>query len=212
MRIRPLLCLTLILLPCYSLSDAIGASVGGNRAPDGSPIHCDLPASEHLKNKGGSDGAGLCVFTSIDHSARWHNVSQLVGFRDWMTKYPGGGTPEKVTAKIKQICAEKGVSEPRYFQYVGKDLELLKLACQSGRMPGVTYRYSPTGRYGGAKIWHMVSLVHADDKHFAVLDNNYPGVALYEWMTPAEFGPVWIQGGGWFFVLLDPGPPPPPKN
>lgn len=57
----------------------------------------------------------------------------------------------------------------------GSDLERLKLACRTGRMPGVTYAFSPTGRYGGARIAHMVNLVHADDQWFAVLDNNYPG-------------------------------------
>lgn len=190
---------------------ALGATVGGNVAPDGkTEVHCDLPQHEHLRNKGGSDGAGLCVFTSIDHSARWQNVPALVGFRDWMTRYPGGGTPTKVDAKIKELCRERAVNEPAYLQYVGKDLDILKLACQSGRMPGVTYRYSPTGRYGGQKIWHMVTLVHADDKYFAILDNNYPG--SIEWMTPAEFRPVFTEGGGWAFVLLNPGPPPPPKN
>lgn len=202
--------LVLSLVSLIALGHSVGASVGGNRSPDGVAAHCDLPTHQHLRNKGGSDKKGLCVFTSIDHSARWHNVPQLVGFRDWMTRYPGGGYPEKVTAKIKEICRERGAPEPPYLQYVGKDLEMLKLACQSGRMPGVTYRYSPTGRYNGERIWHMVTLVHADDRWFAVLDNNYPGTI--EWMTPREFEPVWVEGGGWAFVLLDPGPPPPPKN
>ena len=210
MRRKTLILPALMLLCLAPL--AFGASVGGNTAPDGRQIHCDLPASEMLRNKGGSDKAGLCVFTSIEHSARWQNVPQLVGFRDWMTKYPGGGYPEKVAAKIKQICAERGMPEPKYLQYTGSDLEVLKLACQSGRLPAVTYRYSPTGRYGGQKIWHMVSLPHADDQFFAVLDNNYPGPGLIEWMTPAEFRPVWTEGGGWAVVLLDPGPPPVPKN
>lgn len=204
----PLIC-TLLL---GQSSAAIGASVGGRQAPDGTAIHCDLPGQYHLRNKGGSDGKGLCVFTSIAHSARYQEVPELIDFRDWMTRYPGGGYPEKVAQKIKQICAEKGVPEPKYLQYEGKDLEILKLACQSGRMPGVTYRYSPTGRYGGQKIWHMVSLVHADDRWFAVLDNNYPGVNLIEWMTPNEFRPVFTEGGGWAVVLLNPGPPPAPTN
>lgn len=189
------------------------ASVGGNRAPDGTEIHCDLPGSEHLKNKGGRDGAGLCVFTSIDHSARWQQVPQLIGFRDWMTKHPGGGYPSKVTKMISQICKERGMLEPAYIQVEGADLEVLKRACVGGRMPGVTYCRSPTGRYGGQTIAHMVSLPHADAKNFCVLDNNYPGADQYEWMTPEEFRKTYTGGGGgWAVILLEPGPPPPPKN
>lgn len=195
------------------------ASVGGNKAPDGkTEIHCDLPGSEHLKNKGGSDGSGLCVFTSIDHSARWQQVPQLIGFRDWMTKHPGGGYPSKVTKMISLICKERGMPEPAYIQVEGADLEVLKKACASGRMPGVTYCFSPTGRYGGSRIAHMTSLVHADEKYFAILDNNYvqPGVPAdkeIEWLSPEEFKRTYTGGGGgWAVILLSSGPPPVPRN
>ncbi len=80
-------------------------------------------------------------------------------------------------------------------------------------MPGVTYSFSPTKRYGGARIAHMVSLVHADDQWFCVLDNNYPGLDKYEWMSPAEFLKTYTGGGGgWAVILLDRGPPPLPWN
>lgn len=190
----------------------VGAKVGGPVAPDNeTEIICDLPAQEHLKNKGGSDGAGLCVFTSIDHAARWQAVEQLIGFRDWMTKHKGGGWPEKVDDMVGRICKERGVPVPDYIQVEGRDLGILKLACKTGRMPSVTYERSPTGRYGGKKIAHMVSLPHADDRWFCILDNNYPGTDKYEWMTPEEFGKV-CYGSGWSVILLDPPPPPPPRN
>jgi hypothetical protein len=192
----------------------VGAKVGGPVAPDGTTeINCDLPGDLHLKNKGGSDGAGLCVFTSIAHSARWQNVPSLEDFRDWMTKHPGGGYPQKVTQMILRKCQETGVPEPAYVQVEGKDLEILKLACKTGRMPAVTYSYSPTGRYGGGRIAHMVSLPHADNAWFCVLDNNYPGVDAYEWMSPDEFQKTYSAGGnGWSVILLSPGPPPVPRN
>lgn len=200
----------LLILPCV----VVAAQVGGTIAPDAkTEINCDLPASQHMKNVGGSDGAGLCVFTSIAHSARWQNVRVLEDFRDWMRRYPGGGYPEKVKAKITQICRERGVPEPEYIQVQGEDLEILKIACKSGRMPSVTYCFSPTGRYGGGKIAHMVSLVHADENWFCILDNNYPGVDKYEWLTPAEFRRTYTCGsGGWAVILLSPGPPPPQRN
>jgi hypothetical protein len=188
----------------------VGAQVGGNVSPDGTEIDCDLPGSEHLKNKGGRDGAGLCVFTSIDHAARWQNVPQLVGFRDWMTRHPGGGYPQKVDQMIKMICEERGMPVPDYIQAERVDPELLKRACASGRMPGVTYSRSPTGRYGGGRIAHMVSLPHADDRWFCVLDNNYPGEDKYEWMTPEEARRAGILE--WAVILLAPPPPPMPRN
>ncbi len=187
-----------------------GARVGGARDPDGTEIRCDLPEALQLKNCGGSDGAGLCVFTSISHSARWQNVDLLAGFRDWMRRYPGGGYPEKVDRMIANIAREKGQPPPAYVQVEGTDLEVLKLACRTGRMPAVTYSFSPTGRYGGRRISHMVSLVHADDRHFVILDNNYPGESNYEWLTPEEFRKTYAPG--WAVVLLHPAPPPPPRN
>lgn len=189
-----------------------GARVGGTTAPDGTEIQIDLPGSQHLSNKTGLDGAGLCVFTAIDMGARWADVKQLIGFRDWMTRYAGGGYPEKVTKKITEICKARGVPEPDYVQIESKDLELLKHATKNGRLVCVTYSRSPTKRYGGASIAHMVNLPHADDKHFAVLDNNYPGPSKYEWMTPDEFVRYCNPRGYWAVILIPPPPPPPPRN
>ena len=196
----------------YLIPLLLGAAVAGPIAPDGTEIQCDLPLSMHLRNKGGSDGAGLCVFTSIEHAAKWQGVAALDGFRDWMTRHPGGGYPSKVDRMIDKICGERGVEKPQYIQVEGRDLEILKLACKTGRMPSVTYGRSPTGRYGGRLIYHLVSLPHADGKTFAVLDNNYPG--NYEWMTPEEFTRAYTAAGGngWAVILLDDGPPPPPFN
>lgn len=215
-------CAKTILLACWILvatSGAVlslpaGAHVGGNVAPDGTKLHNDIPGIWHLKNKAGRDGSGLCVFTAIDHAARWQGVTPLIGFRDWMTRRPGGGYPQKVDAMITAICREKGVPRPKYLQVEGVDLEILKKACASGRVPGVTYGYSPSGRYGGQRISHMVSLVHADEQNFCVLDNNYPGPTNYEWLTPREFLGAYrsTSGQGWAVILLSPGPPPYPKN
>lgn len=203
-------------VPREEIDTDTDASVGGKVAPDGkTEIQIDLPAALHLKNVGGSDGAGLCVFTSISHSARWCNVGLLADFRDWMKKYPGGGYPTKVDQKIAQIAKEKGVTPPSYLNVEGgkEILDVLRAACASGRMPGVTYSFSPTKRYGGQKIAHMVSLVHLDDKHACVLDNNFPGIDKYEWMSVEEFLRTFTGGrSGWAVILLDPGPPPLPWN
>lgn len=188
------------------------ASVGGNVAPDGTQIQNDLPGSEHLKNTGGSDGAGLCVFTSLDHSARWQFVEALIGFRDWMKKHPGGGYPAKVDRMIDMICKERNLPKPEYIQVEGSDLSVLKEACKSGRFVAITYERSPTGRYGGGRIAHMVSMPHIDDKNLAILDNNFPGPENYEWMTPDDFMRVCNPRGYWAVILLANGPPPVPRN
>jgi hypothetical protein len=173
-------------------------------------VQCDLPDAEHLRNKGGSDGAGLCVFTSIDHAARWQNVPALVGFRDFMTDFPGGGYPTKVDHFLPRMAKSKNLPVPEYVQDTRGDVGLMELALKTGRMVCVTYGYSP--RYGG-RIAHMVNLVHLDDKWAVVLDNNFPGRTRYEWVERDEFLRRWrMGGGGWSLVLLNSGPPPVPRN
>lgn len=197
-----------------SLPAPVGASVGGPKHADGTELACDLPGELHRKNTS-SKGLGNCVFTSIHHSALWQNVPALQEFPKWLIEkgIPGGGYPSKVADLIPKICKDRGYPVPDFIQVESNDLEILKRACKSGRMPGVTYAVSPTGRYGGSKIAHMVSLVHADDKHFVVLDNNYIGPDKYEWMSPQEFLKAYSGGRqGWAVILLSPPPPPPPRN
>ena len=182
------------------------SQVGGRTSPDNAEqIQIDLPASEHLKNIGGRDGSGLCVFTSVEHSGRWQNVEQLTGFQGKMKKEDGGGWPEKVDKMVSKYAP--GTT---YLQYSGDDPSLLRLAIKTGRMPAVTYGYSP--RYTGTgRIAHMVNLVHLTNRWAAILDNNFPGDDKYEWMAPAEFTRRWkLGGGGWAVFLLSPPPPPPP--
>ena len=179
---------------------------GGRTSPDGAEeIQIDLPGSQQMKNTGGKDGAGLCVFTSIEHSGRWQNVDSILGLQQKMTREQGGGYPSKVEKMLAKYC-----DGAQYLQYEGSDPALIKLALTTGRMPSVTYGYSP--RYSG-KIAHMVNAVHLTERWAAILDNNFPGDTKYEWMTPAEFKKRWVSGGGgWAVVLLSPPPLPIPIN
>lgn len=192
-----------------------GAQVGGRVAPDGkTEIQVDLPSSLHQRNIN-SVGLGCCVFRSIDHAARWQNIPALIGFPEWMVSrgIPGGGYPGKVDDLIPKIAADRGLPVPDYLQVEGTDLEILKLATRTGRMVSSTYSVSPTGRYDGRKIDHMVNTPHADDANFAILDNNYIGDNAYEWLSPAEYLRSYALGGrGWAVILLGPPPPPPPTN
>jgi len=194
----------------------VEAKVGGRVAPDGKvELQIDLPGSLHQKNIA-SSGLGCCVFRSIDHAARWANIPALQHFPEWMVQkhIPGGGYPQKVADLIPKIAKDRKMPEPDFVQVEGNDLEILKLATATGRMPGVTYSKSPTGRYGGQRIAHMVNIVHADDQWFVVLDNNYIGENNYEWMTPQEFLKTYsgMGGRGWAVILIPNGPPPIPRN
>lgn len=191
----------------------VSAIVGGEIGPDGTELQCPLPGEFHTKNAAGSNGAGLCVFCSMHHAGIWQDDAVFAGLFAWMKHRPGGGYPAKVDRMIEQYCREKQLPKPNYLQIESADLEILKTACRSGFMPGVTYSFSPSGRYGGHRISHMVNLVHADDAHFVILDNNYPGTNNYEWLSPDEFRRTYTGGGnGWAIVALNPGPPLPPHN
>lgn len=192
--------------------DVVGAiTVGGPTGPGGVEVQCDLPLSLRTKNVGGSDGAGLCVFTSIGHAARWQGEPVLRDFQQFMRSRPGGSWPEKTDKMIEAISREKG-REVKYLQYEGKDPAILEAALKTGRMPGVTY----DGRdphYRG-RIAHMVNLVYLDAATAAILDNNFVGENELVWMSRAEFLSRWTGGGGngWAVVILDDAPAPVPTN
>ncbi len=220
--LRPVAVALLLLLPFTVLAEAhITKEPVTN---DGTPVQLDLPAKLHLRNKGGSDGprgpgsgSGLCVWTSINHTGFWQNVPAIQGIRDWMTHYPGGGWPGRTLPMIDKICTEKGLPKPRVVQVESNDLDILRLAVRNGFMPGITYGYSPTGRYNGRRIAHMVTLLSAgngkgpDGKGWwTILDNNYPD--SYEHMSESQFLRSYsAYGRGWAVIIFDPpGPPPAP--
>ena len=216
---------TLIQLPGYAFADQVfGDSFRAVSTPNGilAPgveIDCDLPHYRCLKNVGGSDGSGLCVFTSIEHFLDWFSMKEYLGFRKYMEGRPGGGWPEKVTKELRAYCEKRKLEMPDILQVTNGNIDLLAEAVQSGHMCGVTYCYSPTGRYNGQRIAHMVNCVGArvgPNKLWAILDNNYvkPEEGLIEWMDEATFKKVWLgNGGGWFITVLNrPDPPPIPRN
>lgn len=193
----------------------IGAKVGRNVAPDGkTEIQIDLPGELHRRNTT-SKGLGNCVFTSIHHAALWQGEPALQEFPKWLIDkgIPGGGYPEKVAQLVPQIAKERGLPAPQIVQVEGADLSIIRAACASNRLPCTTYYVSPTRRYNGQRIIHMVNTPHADGAWFAVLDNNYPGADAYEWMSAEEYQRAYTGGRqGWTCVLLNHGPPPPPKH
>lgn len=192
-----------------------GAVVGGYISPDGKEeMQLPIPGELHQKNTGGSDGYGLCVYASARHAGRWQSNPLFEELFEWMKRHPGGSYPSKFTATLKQCATEKGYTIPTYVQVEDNDLEIIKTATNNGFMPGVTYGFSPSGRYNGQRISHMVTITHATDNWFCVLDNNYPGESNFEWMKPSEFARVYSATGGrgWSVFLLANPPSPAPRN
>lgn len=167
--------------------------IGGPVSPDGQyGVTCDLPASMRHRNRGGSNGAGLCVFASIDHAALYQNDRAAIGLFQKMFREPGGGWPSKVDAMMRKYCPGA-----LYLQYEGKDPAALELALKTGRMPSITY--GPD---------HMVSLIFLNETWAAVLDNNFVGENEIRWFKRDELLRLWRAGGnGWVVVLLHPRPP-----
>lgn len=190
------------------------AVTGRAQAPDkavvdgpshnGVEVMCDLPSEQHVKNFGApKDGAGLCVFASMDMDARWHNIKPLIGIIKKLQE--GGGWPEKVDKVIKEHAPDL-----KYMQYEGTNPSILDEAMERRSPCCVTYGYGE--RYNGQTIYHMVILVHLDDKYAAIIDNNFPGT--FEWMSRAEFLKRWVHPGGtgWAYTFLESPPPPIPRN
>jgi hypothetical protein len=203
----------LIAASCAALT---AGTLGGNIAPDGTtPVQIDLPQSLRLRNKVGTNRAGLCVFTSCEMAAEWQNVDQLFGFRDFMTKYAGGAGPARLDQMVDVLCKQRKLPKPRYIHVISADLEIIKTALRSGRLVCITYSKSVTGRYGG-RIAHMVNCPHAgvgnapDGKGFwAVLDNNY--IDKLEWLSEREFRDTACYPGGRYWAVIFQNPSPPPR-
>jgi hypothetical protein len=101
-----------------------------------------------------------------------------------------------------------------YLQDTTGNLDLLRLAIRTGRMPCVTYDGTlDSVHYHNQRIAHMVCLVHLDDKWAVVLDNNFIGENQLDWMSVEDFRKMWLGNqGGWCVILLAPAPPPVPHN
>lgn len=196
--------------------------------PDGTKIQLVLPAKRHMQNVGGSDGAGLCVYTSVTLSADWQNLPEMKSLRKFAEGRPGGSYPEKLDADLKTYAQRYNVTLPNYVQHTGGDDAFLDLLIATRRMPGITY--AGQDDFYDSPILHMVNLVHLDATHGAIQDNNRAGrwtsdtrqKILYRWkglddhgkdlLVPVRQGlrTLWVPaGGGWAFAWL--GPPPPPR-
>jgi hypothetical protein len=167
----------------------------------GKRIQADLPASQHERNTAGSNGAGLCVWTSLALAGKWQGAPEMQEILEWMRTQPGGGWPDRVAKVIEKRAPNVSIA-----QYQGQDPAFLIWALKTRRKVCITYGYSE--RYRG-KISHMVNFDYVDAETIVVQDNNFPGT--WEWMSFEEGMRRAKSGRGsyWAVAILDSPPPPP---
>jgi hypothetical protein len=201
----------ILALLCVATTESNAEFVASGNTHQGKEVMIDLPLDLHIRNVGGSDGLGLCVFASLSHAGKWQSDPVATAIFPWMRTKPGGGYPSKVDAMLARLGNELG-QKCAYIQHTQGDDAFLDAALATGRFPCVTYN-GRDGVYYRNGIAHMVNLAYMDATTAAIHDNNYPGKWL--WMTRAEFLQRWRGGGGgggWAVVLLNPPPPPIPVN
>lgn len=196
------------------LGSLLSPTVAGRISPDGVPIECDYPPDRMQENLKGTDGSGLCVWAAASWAMDWHGVSGGRDLLPWMTRKEGGGWPDKFDAMMKEYFREKNQPVPGYTQMTGSDTAFVLKALESGKLVCATYNHSPTGRYQGRRISHMVCVHHCDGERVAIGDNNYIGDNSYEWLPMEEWKKCFLgdNGKGWAIAFDPPGPPPVPHN
>lgn len=203
----------LLISAAFALADFV--TTANPVHPSGVRAMVDAPPDLHIKNIGGSDGAGLCVGTSNEVAGRYQSMPELDGFQSWLHKRPGGSYPEMLEADLKKFASSKGVAVPSHIQHTGGDIAFLRLALKTRRMVCMTYAgFDPF--YGQMPIAHMVDGAHLDDKLGAIIDNNEPG--KWRWMSDVQLINRWLGktddgrnlrvGGGWLVAWLTSPPPP----
>ena len=189
---------------------------------DGHEITCDLAPAQQFANTGSRlDGAGLCVFTSMEMAARYQGLEQMRGFRNFVAEhFTGGGWPDRTDKVLQAWWKFKGIEPVLYYQYEGRDPEpVMEVLDRTRRMACITYGWSP--RYG-QPIAHMVCAPRFNGDYGVVLDNNFVATkeadgsyneGVFEWMPKAELIRRMKLGTGsaWVFAWMPPPPPPPAR-
>lgn len=190
-----LACLLFFPAPANARSDEFPTSAP---AYQGVNANAPIPPKFHVRNEGGSDGAGLCVISSLLANGQYQGVPGLMPAKQskfWQTAKgrPGGYGPDKLIRLLRETLP----GEP-YTSYTGYDTSVLNDWSAKGYPIGATmntgalYNYQP--------IHHMVSLIHYKAGGWACyVDNNDPGV--YHWVRSATYDKRWIDGIGWAMRL-----------
>ena len=215
---RLVCCLALSLCASEALGQYGGEEILDTDTYRGVHAQAPVPVQYHVRNEGGSDSAGLCVYSSVLANGMAQGVpglnvpgpgtSNLPGNTDrvpnapgkgsalwrYVKARPGGSYPEKLARDLDAVMP----GEPRA-DYYGRDPRVLDAWSKDGYPIACTMN---TGKfYGGQRIAHMISVPHyQSDGYTCVADNNNPG--RYSWMPTGEFNRRQDGGVFWAFVWL----------
>lgn len=197
--------------------DRRGEVVVDQPVHQGTRASAPVPPEMHVRNEGGSDGAGLCVLSSIIANGMYQGVPGLAAsgagtsnvkdrhgkvadapgkgsaLWEYGKRHRGGYSPPKLERAVNETMPGE-----KWASYYGPDSGVLDKLSRQGYPIGATMN---TGaKYGYRKIAHMVSLLHYRNGGAAcVTDNNFPGE--YSWMPASEFDRRWKDGGqGWAWI------------
>lgn len=186
-------------------TDRRGETVVERTSYRGESLSNPIPKQFHIRNEGGSNGAGLCVISSILANGLHAGVPGLdvpdengqrgKGSKLWTTAKgrPGGYGPGKLASLVGEVLPDE-----KFASYVGTDYTVLDRWSKAGYKVGATMN---TGQlYHYMPIHHMISLEkYRTDGTAWVLDNNRPG--YWSVMPAAEFRRRWIDlGTGWAWI------------
>lgn len=149
----------------------------------GVKANAPIPPNLHFKNTGGSDGAGLCVDTSVTIAGAYLGLEDFwkLGQSSLMVdarKNPGGSWPEKLERELKEHY-------PNASWYSWESPTTEQVADFSSQGLPVCTTTNTGALYGYDYIYHYIVNIHCDDDIAMIVDSNDPG--KYHAMPRAEY-------------------------
>lgn len=184
-----------------STPDHRGEYVTDRPEINGVTVNAPIPPEMHFKNTGGSDGAGLCVNTSMTIAGAFHGIADLWRLAQSSLMIdsrarPGGSWPEKLERELKEHYPDE-----QWFMWESPTTEQVEAFNAQGLAVCTT---TNTGRlYNYDYIYHYIVTIHLDSLWAMIVDSNDPG--KYHIMPRAEYdrrapnpekvwGTVWLSG------------------
>jgi hypothetical protein len=191
----------LLFLVCCQTPDSRGEVVTTTPAYRGERASAPIGREHHIRNEGGSDGAGLCVYSSVIIAGAYQGVADLDRLKQsqlwrYVKARPGGSYPEKLARDLNAVYPLEQTGE-RWSQYTGTDTSVIDKLSRAGYP--VCSTMDTGALYEYRKIHHMITLAHyRKDGWVCVVDNNNPG--KFHWMPAKEYDRRAFDGGTlWLF-------------
>lgn len=151
----------------------------------------------------GTQADGSCCHASLISLLRWQGQYRLAD--RWRRTHSGG----EVSWTMAEAMDEAGIP---YAWCQNGDERFLEWAIRTRRGACIQYKDDPerwarTPR--NQRCYHMVNVVHLNDKWVGILDNN--DVRRFKWIDRASFMRNWKSSDGWAFTpVFSPAAPLPP--